>query len=395
VDEADGLIDLVRRQSPETGADFEILFRIWRAENAMLAGRDFKDDATEAGRLCLDAPDAFRMFLDRLRFHGRSEELMATLHAATTAFDECGECEGCDECSPEDLEADDDEAAMPLNTRSSVVDEEEEDEDDDWDDEDEEDGEAGEDWDDEDDDEFEDDDDEEAAFRGELEGLFFMTLVDEASARRPDISVEEVLGIPAEAGNAQLTEILERRTGRRSGGFSRADFSRDRAAEDATVSLFNLTLDFSQHLAEQCGFSRARADLGRDVLSDHIGGRLGAARRAAEPLLPEPRSARKLVEDLAGAWEGRAHAAAAFVLVLPRWIDFLVARDLVDAGPAAVAKRKILLAMEDVADIFDDVCFDPDALRELREFVAANRPATSSRNVPKTGRRSGSPRRKA
>jgi hypothetical protein len=143
-------------------------------------------------------------------------------------------------------------------------------------------------------------------------------------------------------------------------------------------NLFLLTIEFGRALHCQWDWPSSRAELGRERINRYLAEnfdrrserkahRPGSVDGASWRLRPGPRSADNFVEshlDFVGA---RPYPAAVFVQALFRWLDFTAERALLPADDARSVQRALTEQWHNLADVLDRYVYDPAMIRDVRD----------------------------
>lgn len=145
-------------------------------------------------------------------------------------------------------------------------------------------------------------------------------------------------------------------------------------------NLFFLTLEFGRALHCQWGWPRSRAELGRERINSYLAQncdrrsekkpRRGSVDGASWRLRPGRRSADHFVESHLDFLGARPYQAAAFVQALARWLDFSAERALLPADDARSVQRALAEQWRGLADVLDRYVYDPTMIRDVRDIAA-------------------------
>ncbi len=141
-------------------------------------------------------------------------------------------------------------------------------------------------------------------------------------------------------------------------------------------NLFCLTLEFGRVLHCELGWPPSRAELGRErinkYLAENRAGRgerkagKGSADETSWRLRPGLRSADHFMDSHFDFLGARPYQAAAFVHALPRWLDFTAKRALLPADDARSVQRVLAKQWRDLPDILDRYVYDPIMIHNVR-----------------------------
>lgn len=149
-------------------------------------------------------------------------------------------------------------------------------------------------------------------------------------------------------------------------------------------NLFFLTLEFGGALHRQWGWPPSRAELGRERLNNYLAGdrhghtekkaRRGSAGETSWRLRPGRGSADRFMDSHLEFLGPRPYQVAAFVQALPRWLAFAAARDLVSTADAGSVWRALAAQWRGLPDLLDRYVYDPVMMRDVRQAVALEFP---------------------
>jgi hypothetical protein len=318
-EEIDRVIRRIEERRPEAYADESHWMSFWRAENAVF--RPDGDLATPVAALLEDPARGFDEFFrlaDRLRYHGRVQELAPAMLRALPRVESCS---GIMEHGKWEYR----EIAFSL--------------------------------------------------------LLHRHLAENPDLQPDDPTMLAETAPVRDMESDWLERVVLHVNGRPGRRWTRDEFARATPREFAD-SVFLLTSEFSLVLHERHAWPRSRAELGREMLGrylaerysdrDRTRGRKRDARRSPYVLLPEPASADRFMASYLDFLGALPYRVAAFSQALPAWLLFLVERELAIAEDDVSGLRLSLRRRcESLPTILDGHVYDPIMIHDVRHAWAS------------------------
>lgn len=175
----------------------------------------------------------------------------------------------------------------------------------------------------------------------------------------------------------QVREAVRERAARPPRAWDASRLNEPRPAEQ---DLYLLGLDFRDALHERFGFTRARAELGRQEL---IGTLLETAQRAPQRksprktdparrtsgLIPDPACIEERVRRMVSLFNQKDHRVAALALVLGPWLSFLVELGFLLPEKAHAIAGELRSRLESLPGVLDGRVYDPALQADLRRAL--------------------------
>ena len=149
-------------------------------------------------------------------------------------------------------------------------------------------------------------------------------------------------------------------------------------------NLFLLTLEFGRVLHRQWGWPPSRAELGRERLNSYLARdrpgqtekkpRRGGGGETSWRLRPGRGSADRFVDSHLDFLGARPYQVAAFVQALPRWLAFAAERGLVSTEDARSVWRALASQWGRLPDLLDGYVYDPVMIRDVEQGLALEFP---------------------
>ncbi len=162
------------------------------------------------------------------------------------------------------------------------------------------------------------------------------------------------------------------------------------AAADGRTNLYDLTVEFQGYLRREEGVSYAKGELARDQIQQYIleryAGKLsgnddrretrktGRKARSLSPvhlLCPDRDTLNRYLVGLLRFFSSKPYRAAALFEMLPAWLRFLEARELIDTGQRDRTLHELSSLVPDLIKVWDSYRSDP-ALRLAAEHWREN-----------------------